>query len=289
VRKKIIKWLSSKFQFVIRNDADLKELSIYRLSNLKFIFILFSTLIVIFIFLLYLSTTMLKYWFDPRFAEQLANQQVVNLSKTVDSLINESEIKDNYISNVRSILSGEETFVSNNSNKIKNNIEDPFRIESSSDELNSVDSIFRKQFEELNNNFLINNIENNYDDILNINLFPPVSRGIISSQYNINNRHYGIDILCNKDEAIKSVGDGVVIMSSWTRDSGYVLAIYHNNNLISIYKHNAKLLKKVGETVTSGDIVSIVGNTGEFTSGPHLHLELWLNGKSINPSEFISF
>lgn len=289
MRKKIIKWLSSKFQFVIRNDADLKELSIYRLSNLKFIFILFSTLIVIFIFLLYLSTTMLKYWFDPRFAEQLANQQVVNLSKTVDSLINESEIKDNYISNVRSILSGEETFVSNNSNKIKNNIEDPFRIESSSDELNSVDSIFRKQFEELNNNFLINNIENNYDDILNINLFPPVSRGIISSQYNINNRHYGIDILCNKDEAIKSVGDGVVIMSSWTRDSGYVLAIYHNNNLISIYKHNAKLLKKVGETVTSGDIVSIVGNTGEFTSGPHLHLELWLNGKSINPSEFISF
>ena len=188
MRKKIIKWLSSKFQFVIRNDADLKELSIYRLSNLKFIFILFSTLIVIFIFLLYLSTTMLKYWFDPRFAEQLANQQVVNLSKTVDSLINESEIKDNYISNVRSILSGEETFVSNNSNKIKNNIEDPFRIESSSDELNSVDSIFRKQFEELNNNFLINNIENNYDDILNINLFPPVSRGIISSQYNNNNR-----------------------------------------------------------------------------------------------------
>ena len=97
MRNKIIKWLKSKFQFVLRNDTDLKELIIYKFSNFQIIISTFLIFIIFFGISFYLSTTILRYWFDPRFAEKLANQQVINLSKTVDSLINESEIKENYI------------------------------------------------------------------------------------------------------------------------------------------------------------------------------------------------
>lgn len=288
MRKKIINWLQSKFHFVIRNDADLKELFIYKLSNFRFILIFFILLVSFFTISFYLSTTTLRYWFDPRFVEQLANQQVINLSQTVDSLINESTNKDNYINNIKSILQGKENV--NNTLSIKDNKSTETLSEKSiSKESNSIDSIFRKQFEESNNNYFNENIENNFDEILNVNLFSPVSSGIISSKYDVSKKHYGIDILCSKDEPIKAIADGKVILSSWTKDSGYIISIYHSNNLVSIYKHNSKLLRTVGDNVSTGDIISIIGNTGELSSGPHLHLELWFNGKSINPSQFVSF
>tara|TARA_Y100000741_G_scaffold276240_1_gene216136 strand:- start:355 stop:1221 length:867 start_codon:yes stop_codon:yes gene_type:complete len=288
VRKKIINWLQSKFHFVIRNDADLKEMFIYKLSNFRFILISFILLLSFFTISFYLSTTALRYWFDPRFVEQLANQQVINLSQTVDSLINESTNKDNYINNIKSILQGKENI--DNTLTIQNNkLIDTLYSRNLSIESNSIDSLFRRQFEESNNNYFNENIENNFDEILNVNLFSPVSSGIISSKYDISKKHYGIDILCNKDEPIKAIADGTVILSSWTKDSGYIISIYHSNNLVSIYKHNSKLLRNVGDNVSTGDIISIIGNTGELSSGPHLHLELWFNGKSINPSQFVSF
>ena len=288
MRKKIINWLESKFHFVIRNDADLKEMFIYKLSNFRFILISFILLLSFFTISFYLSTTALRYWFDPRFVEQLANQQVINLSQTVDSLINESTNKDNYINNIKSILQGKENI--DNTLTIQNNkLIDTLSRRNLSIESNSIDSLFRRQFEESNNNYFNENMENNFDEILNVNLFSPVSSGIISSKYDISKKHYGIDILCNKDEPIKAIADGTVILSSWTKDSGYIISIYHSNNLVSIYKHNSKLLRNVGDNVSTGDIISIIGNTGELSSGPHLHLELWFNGKSINPSQFVSF
>ncbi len=288
MRKKTIKWLQSKFHFVIRNDADLKEMFIYKLSNFRFILISFILLLSFLTISFYLSTTALKYWFDPRFVEQLANQQVINLSQTVDSLIIESTNKDIYINNIKSILQGKENI--DNTLSIQNNkLKDTLPTRNVLDESNSTDSIFRKQFEESNNNYFYENIENNFDEILNVNLFSPVSSGIISSKYDVSKKHYGIDILCKKDEPIKAIADGTVILSSWTKDSGYIISIYHSNNLVSIYKHNSKLLRNVGDNVSTGDIISIIGNTGQLSSGPHLHLELWFNGKSINPSQFVSF
>jgi len=288
VRKKIIKWLQSKFHFVIRNDSDLKEMFIYKLSNFRFILISFILLLSFLTISFYLSTTALKYWFDPRFVEQLANQQVINLSQTVDSLIIESTNKDIYINNIKSILQGKENI--DNTLSIQNNkLKDTLPTRNVLDESNSTDSIFRKQFEESNNNYFYENIENNFEEILNVNLFSPVSSGIISSKYDVSKKHYGIDILCKKDEPIKAIADGTVILSSWTKDSGYIISIYHSNNLVSIYKHNSKLLRNVGDNVSTGDIISIIGNTGQLSSGPHLHLELWFNGKSINPSQFVSF
>ncbi|MEM9983347.1 MAG: M23 family metallopeptidase, partial [Bacteroidota bacterium] len=113
--------------------------------------------------------------------------------------------------------------------------------------------------------------------------------GIVSEKYSSKAKHYGTDIVSKKNEPIKSVTDGTVILSSWTEDTGNVIAIQHKSNIISIYKHNSVLLKKVGDVVKAGEVVAIVGNTGKFTTGPHLHFELWYNGNPVNPERFISF
>ena len=114
----------------------------------------------------------------------------------------------------------------------------------------------------------------------------PVSSGVIC-RHMTPQKHFGIDFVC-KEEPIKSVFEGTVLMSSWTKDSGYVISIVHPNNLISVYKHNSKVFVEPGQIVKTGEVISIIGDTGELSSGPHLHFELWLNGKSVNPSEFIS-
>ena len=116
--------------------------------------------------------------------------------------------------------------------------------------------------------------------------FSPID-GIISAKYDAINQHYGVDIVAKRNEPVKCITDGTVILSSWTQDSGYVIAVQHRGDLISVYKHNAELLKKVGNFVGAGEIISITGNTGELTDGPHLHFELWFSGNPVNPEEFV--
>src|SRR5690606_4605683 len=118
--------------------------------------------------------------------------------------------------------------------------------------------------------------------------FSPLS-GIVSSPYNPKSEHFGVDVVAKKNEPVKCVSDGTVILSDWNQEAGYVIAIQHRNNLISVYKHNSALLKKTGSFVNAGDIIAIIGNTGELTTGPHLHLELWYNGNPVNPEDFVSF
>ena len=119
--------------------------------------------------------------------------------------------------------------------------------------------------------------------------FDPVAGAVISSPYNAKEDHFGTDIVAKKNEPVKSIANGTVIMADNNLDDGYVIAIQHSSNLISIYKHNSALLKKVGNFVTAGEIISIMGNTGNLSSAPHLHFEIWYNGNPVNPEDFVSF
>lgn len=113
--------------------------------------------------------------------------------------------------------------------------------------------------------------------------------GETSAGFNRQTQHYGIDIIAPKDTPIKSITNGVVIFSDWSMETGYTIVIKHSNDLLSVYKHNEKLLKKSGEVVKSGEAIAIIGNTGTLTSGPHLHFELWYRQKPLNPKEYIRF
>jgi len=227
-----------------------------------------------------LSTTILSKWFDPRYVEKKANEELIKLSSSIDSLIHESEIKDQYIENIMIILSGgENEFLEKKS--VNNNSE----LKSLTNDYSAIDSFFREEYE---SNFSYSEIIRSIDSEQNILLISPVSSGIVSSNYDPINGHFGVDYVCKKEEPIKAAFDGTVLLSSWTKDSGYVISIIHPNNLISVYKHNSKVFVEPGQIVKTGEVISIIGDTGELSTGPHLHFELWLNGKSINPSEFIS-
>jgi len=122
----------------------------------------------------------------------------------------------------------------------------------------------------------------------NFVLFPPVN-GNISQGYNVQEKHYAVDIIVAKDTPIKATADGVVIFSEWTTETGYVIIMEHSHGLISVYKHNASLTKSQGDLVKAGEVIATAGSTGELTTGPHLHFELWSDGYPINPTNFIDF
>jgi murein DD-endopeptidase MepM/ murein hydrolase activator NlpD len=125
--------------------------------------------------------------------------------------------------------------------------------------------------------------------LANIHFFPPV-KGIVSSNFDERTRHYATDIVTQPKAVVSSTLDGTVIMTGWTMETGFVMMIQHQNNLVSVYKHNARLLKETGDRVWAGEAISIVGDSGElYTSGQHLHFELWHNGEPLNPTDYIFF
>ncbi len=280
MRKKIIKWLSKRVQIIFRNKRDFKDISLFEFSNFSLISYITLFFVLSFSISFFLSTTILKSFFDPRFLEQKANEELIRLSNSIDSLSLQAEIKDQYIENIMIILNGGE-----NKNNEENLSGKTFKPKDLTNDYSVIDSFFRKEFEStVSSSNLIGNGGVNQDFLL----MPPVSSGIVLSVYDPLNNHFGVDFVCKKEEPIKATFDGTVLMSSWTKDSGYVISIIHPNNLISVYKHNSKVFVKTGQSVSTGDVISIIGDTGEFSSGPHLHFELWMDGKSINPSEFIS-
>jgi murein DD-endopeptidase MepM/ murein hydrolase activator NlpD len=102
-------------------------------------------------------------------------------------------------------------------------------------------------------------------------------------------QHFGVDIVAPKNTPIKAAMDGVVIAADFTAETGNSITIMHNNNVVSMYKHNSSLLKKVGQFVKAGEAIAIIGNTGTLTTGPHLHFELWYKGRAMDPTEYINF
>ena len=123
---------------------------------------------------------------------------------------------------------------------------------------------------------------------LNTFLFPPVN-GQISQPFDRDKSHYAIDIAVEKNMPVKAIADGTVIFSEWTSETGYVIILEHNFGLLSVYKHNSSLNKRQGESVVSGEVIATAGNTGEYTTGYHLHFELWMDGYPMDPENFFNF
>nr|WP_290128676.1 M23 family metallopeptidase [Roseivirga pacifica] len=238
-------------------------------------------LTVIFAITFYLGSTILRQWFDPRFDEQQTRLELVEMQQSVDSLGLELQHRDQYILNIKRILSGEEE-----EEQVQQEPAASMPQPQNDENLALVDSVFKSEFER-GGDFLLGALEENVE-LRQIYFFAPLA-GYISEPFNPIDDHFGIDIVAKKDEPVKCIADGTVVFASWTQNEGNVIAIQHQQNLVSIYKHNSSLTKAVGDFVSAGEIVAIIGNTGELTSGPHLHFELWYNGAAVNPEEFISF
>lgn len=284
-KKTLSSWLTTRYQLIIRSEENFAERTSVAFTYSKVI--LFSVIIfsVVFLISLFLVQTVLEKWFDPKYEQMVLNQQLYGLALKVDSLAAEVERKDKFIANFQKVLSGDTT-----------DFNDPTQIRQSERQnlakpadlkISPTDSVFRKNFEQSNSSLI--RLTGMRGRALEATFFFSPISGFISDKYDVKKGHFGVDVVSKTNEPVKCIADGTVIFSSWTQDAGYVLMIQHNANLISVYKHNAELYKKVGTFVNAGEIISIVGNSGEMTNGPHLHFELWYNGNSLNPEEFVTF
>jgi murein DD-endopeptidase MepM/ murein hydrolase activator NlpD len=285
-KKTISERLTTKYQVVVRNEENLAETSSTGFTYAKVLVISVSVFLLLFAFSLFLSKTLLAKWFDPKYAQMEANKKLYELAVKVDSLAVEVNQKDLFIQNFQRVLSGDTSSGFTDPAEVLGGQNKPVTAVGNMD-LAPSDSLFRKEFE--NSEFsLVTLASGKYRELQEMFFFTPIT-GFVSDHYDIKKGHYGIDVVAKTNEPVKCVADGTVVMASWTQDAGHVIAVQHRGNLVTVYKHNAGLLKKVGSFVNAGDIISIVGNSGEMTDGPHLHFEMWYNGNSLNPEDFVTF
>ena len=285
-KKTFSTWLTNKYLLIIRNEENFAEKITFSFNYARVFLLLAMIGLIILGVAIYLVTVALEQWLDPRHAQMVADRQVVELSIKLDSLENEVRNKDTYIENVRKVIAGEEI-----EQVQEGNVETELKPADLSQQLQPVDSQFRASFEnsELSDlSVLPINVSSSNYEFRELYLFSPIDGYDVTDGFNPKYDHYGVDIVAKENEPVRSVADGVVVMSSWTLDGGYIIAIQHSGNLISVYKHNSELFKNVGNFVASGEVIATIGNTGELTSGPHLHLELWHNGNPVNPQEYIA-
>jgi murein DD-endopeptidase MepM/ murein hydrolase activator NlpD len=281
-RKEIRQKLLHKYRLVILNENTYEEKISFKLSRLN-VFITGSLFIVSLIGLttLLIAFTPLREYI-PGYSSTKLKKQAIEMTYRTDSLVTVLNYTNKYLDNIRKVLNGD---IANN--KInRDSIFEQFKLDPSTIDLTPIkeDSILRAQvaLEDKYNLF-----ERNTENVNQI-LFAPVN-GTISQGYDLDKRHYAIDIVATKGTPVKSVADGIVIFSEWTSETGFVIILEHKDGLLSVYKHNGSLNKSQGDLVKAGEVIASVGNTGELTTGPHLHFELWNNGSPVNPKDYIDF
>jgi len=279
--------LTNPYALIVRDEMNFAEKGNFQFNLLKASLLIGLVFILNLAFCFVLVTTALRNIFDPRVERMRSEMQLIFLEKAVDSLRYEVALRDKYLTNLKEIFNGDSLTITSENNSGKTKPANTAIASSNLEKIDPVDTIFRKQFEDIviEPRIFIRSTTSSLNQQF---FFTPVT-GIVSAKFDVAKKHYGVDIVTKLNEPIKSIADGTVIMSSWTQDSGYTIGIQHENNLISFYKHNAVLLKKMGDFVKAGDLIAIVGNSGEYTDGPHLHLELWYQGNPVDPQDFIYF
>jgi murein DD-endopeptidase MepM/ murein hydrolase activator NlpD len=284
-RKTLSSRLATRYQLILRNEENFAERHAIGVTGSKVILFSLILFVLLLVLCLFLSKTILAKWFDPEYAQTQANRELYALAIKVDSLALEVDRKDQFIANFQRVLSGDTSSFNDPAEVLRN--ENRPLTKTASLTINESDSAFRKKFEQSDLSLIsAGGVKNR--ELQEMFFFTPIT-GFISDKYDVKKGHLGVDIVAKTNEPIKNIADGMVIFASWTQDSGQVIMLQHKGNLISVYKHNAELYKKVGTFVNAGEIIAIVGNSGELTNGPHLHFELWYNGNSLNPEEFVTF
>lgn len=242
-------------------------------------------LVVIVVVLLFFFTPLKQ--MVPGYMEDKWREDANYSRQQVDSLLNVMREKDQYVENLRVLLNGgviRDSLLQENPGETDPAGEDIAEYTTAPE-----DSALRARITEEDRYLLnLNQVENDDLSANKLYLFQPLT-GMLSAGYDAQINHYGIDIVAPANSLIKSVLEGTVIFASWTSDGGNVVQIQHAHNLISVYKHNSVLLKKVGDQIEAGDAIAIIGDSGDHSDGPHLHFELWQNGVPVNPEQYFVF
>ena len=286
-KKNLWQRLTARYRLVLLNDETFEEVSSFQLSRMN-VYVLVSTIMVILVLVTVSAIvyTPLKEYI-PGYADVNMRRNIMELKLKSDSLQKAMLTNDHYLQNIRRIINGDlpagEIY---DTTKQATPNYDSINL----DKHSSAEQELRQDVEQ-QQKFSVNpslNIIGSKSSIRGFHFFQPV-KGYITQSFDATKQHYGVDIVAPVNEPIKSTLDGIVVFAGFTAETGYVMAIQHSSNIISVYKHNSLLMKQEGDYVKAGDVVAIIGNTGELTSGPHLHFELWYNGLPLNPEEYIVF
>ena len=273
--------LTDKYRLVVLNDATFEERFSLKLSRLN-VFVLGGvfSIVLIGITAVIIAFTAIKEYI-PGYASSKLKADAIKLTFDADSLKQKLAILENYTKALKPILTGTISSEEIDSLQVKAR---QITIDESELDASKEDSLFREKIDRETRFAILNTAKSN----VKIVFFAPL-KGTISQDFEATSKHFAIDIVAETGSPVKAVADGTVIFSGWSAETGYVLLLKHDNDYISVYKHNGNLLKQQGDFVKSGEVIASVGSTGELSTGPHLHFELWKGGYAMNPTNFIDF
>ncbi len=284
-RKKLFQRLKNKYRLVIMNEQTFEEKASFNLRPLN----VFVTVGIVIILLITLTTFIIAFTplreYIPGYADVKMQRKVYSLAMKADSMEKAVNARDLYIQNISNIVNGNMDGSADENKKTQGAKYDTIRSLKKSVQ----DSVLRKEIESQDQYALGVKTQTAFSNNMSGFLFFPPVKGTVTNRFDPVTKHFGIDIVANANEAVKATLDGTVLIANFTSETGYLIAIQHSNNLISFYKHNSSLLKKAGDFVKAGEVIAIIGNSGELSSGPHLHFELWYNGTALDPQKYISF
>lgn len=283
--KSFLKKLHDKYRLVLMNDDTFEEKISFRLTRFN-VFIFFGALS---IFLVVATTYLIAFTplreYIPGYGDFNTRRILRELTLRADSLEKNLRQKDLYILNFRNIIEGREI-----QEHLPDSLVNPGNFSFDQLPRSREDSLLRAEMESLGiyGTALVGTEISRERNINQFFFFPPVN-GVVTSYFDPARRHFGIDLVADANQAIKSTLDGTVVFTGWTLENGHIIAVQHANNLMSVYKHNSVLLKRDADMVKAGEVIAIIGNSGILSSGTHLHFELWFNGNPMNPLDYIIF
>lgn len=295
MKQKKEKWyhkLRDKYRLVIFHDETFEEKISFRLSRMN-VFVLITSLSV---FLIVITSYIIAFTslreYIPGYTDVNLNRRVYQLQRTADSLEGVFRQKQLYFDNIKRIVEGgdfsDDSLIAVNERQSRSGATyDTIRLVHS-----EIESELRSEFENSEkyniqtDPTLIPEARRRASTVASF--FTPV-KGTITNKFDPVQRHYGVDVVAKSNEAIKAALEGTVLFADWTVDKGHVIGIQHAGSFVSVYKHNSVLLKREGDFVRAGEPIAIIGESGELSTGPHLHFELWFNSTPVNPEDYISF
>ena len=268
------------FRFAIINDNSLEEVFNIKFSRARLLWLTAAILLAIsVIFVLLLGYTPLRNLIPGKSKTHVQNELIMMIQKA-DSLEESLGNYSLYTKNLKKVLSDSVSLDS-----VQDLFREGFTVKEFDFKPSVEDSILRAEVEAEESISLNSNLK---EKKLNSFFIKPVD-GLITEGFNKKIGHFGVDVVSKKGAFISSIDDGMVLFSSWTHEFGYVLVIKHQNSFISFYKHNSEVFKSKGDYVKSGETIAIIGNSGKYSTGPHLHFELWKGSSPVNPVNYILF
>ena len=271
-----------KYKLSFINENTLEEVWSFRLS----LFSAFVTLTVYAISLITITALIIIMTpirnYLPGYLDVEVRKEIMENALRADSLERMIQIQDLYLRNVTQIMSGEIELDSIRRIDSLAQTDVDYQIPRS-----EAEQAYVKDFEQ-DEKYNLTVLDVNASHSNTFFFYKPVN-GMVSSRYQADIRHFGIDIAAKPNESVLATLDGTVVYAGYDPNEGNVIQLQHKNGFISIYKHNETLLKEPGQSVVAGEAIALVGNSGVLSTGPHLHFELWLEGKPVNPEDYIVF